>query len=190
MRGGVTFPDGEIVLPLCDAPGYARVFLVRSRDGGRTWSAAEPVAEADGLAFEEPAPLAFADGGLVLVLRENTHRRLAVVRLDDRGATWPEPEPAGLDGYPAHLVCLGGERVAAVTATRRPRGAIRLALSHDGGRHWQPANDVAGDLETHDLGYPTAAATREGGLFVVYYRRDRDGVTGLHARRLPREACQ
>jgi len=186
LRGGLAFPDGEVVLPLCDPPHYARVFLVRSRDGGRSWSPPEPVAVGDGLAFEEPATLALADGTLLMLLRENAGRSLHAVRSADRGITWTTPAAAGLDGYPAHLVHLDDGRVAAVTGVRRPRGAIRLALSADGGRNWDRATDVAGDLDTHDCGYPTAAATRDGGLYVAYYCRDRDGVTGLHGRWLDR----
>ena len=56
MRGGVEI-DGEILLPLCDVPNYRQVFTVRSRDGGETWSAPQPVAAGDRHAFEEPAPL-------------------------------------------------------------------------------------------------------------------------------------
>ena len=33
MRGAVELPDGTLVLPLSDVPAYARIFVVRSRDG-------------------------------------------------------------------------------------------------------------------------------------------------------------
>lgn len=184
LRGGVAFPGGEVVLPLCDPPHYARVFLVRSRDGGRSWSPSEPVAAVDGLAFEEPAPLALPGGTLLMLLRENTARVLHAIRSEDRGRTWSLPIATGLAGYPAHPVRLDDGRLAVVTGVRRPRGSIHLALSGDGGRSWERAIDVAGDLDTHDCGYPSAVTTDDGGLFVAYYRRDCDGVTGLHGRRL------
>jgi hypothetical protein len=85
MRGAMVLPDGEILLPLSDVPHYARIFLVRSNDGGRSWGAAEPVAAIEGLEFEEPAPLILADGTLVLALRENVSRTLFVVRSSDGG---------------------------------------------------------------------------------------------------------
>ena len=182
LRGGVTFPDGEIVVPLCDVPDYARIFLVRSHDGGRTWLAAEPVAAAPGRAFEEPAPVAFPDGRLTLLLRENSTGHLNAVHSPDRGRTWSAPEPAGIPGYPAHIVHLQHARIAAVTATRRPAGTIHLTLSADAGRTWGTPIAIAGPFDTHDLGYPTAAVTRADKLFVAYYRRDREGVTALYGR--------
>ena len=62
MRGGVVLDDGTVVLPLCDVPDYRRVFVVRSEDGGTTWSAAIGVASLPGRWFEEPAPVPAAIG--------------------------------------------------------------------------------------------------------------------------------
>lgn len=185
LRGGLVLPSGDIVLPLSDVPHYARVFLVRSRDGGATWSPPEPVAAVDGYAFEEPAPYLAADGSILLVLRENATRRLHSVRSTDGGRSWSAPVPNGLTGYPADLVGLGEGRVAAVTGWRDAPGEIRLHLSETDGRAWtrEPAF-VAGNLGTRDCGYPTAVALGNGDLLVVYYRRDAAGVTGIYSRRV------
>jgi Transposase IS116/IS110/IS902 family len=40
MRGAIELPDGELLLPLSDVPHYQRIFAVRSRDGGKSWSRA------------------------------------------------------------------------------------------------------------------------------------------------------
>jgi hypothetical protein len=189
LRGGVVLADGEILLPLTDPPHYARVFLIRSHDGGRTWSPPALVAAAGGAEFEEPSLLALDDHRLLMLLRENTQRRLMATWSLDRGTTWSPPVPAGLAGYPAHLLrvpkgaALTG-RIAAVTGIRTAPGAIRLTFSDDEGRSWHDAIDVAGNLGTHDLGYPTAVVTGDGGLFVAYYRRDAHGVTGVYGRKM------
>lgn len=186
LRGGTVTDRGDVILPLSDVPHYRRVFLVRSGDGGRTWGRPVPVADADGREFEEPTTLALGNGRLLMLLRENVGRQLMAIRSDDDGTTWSAPREAGLDGFPAHLFHLADGRVAAVTACREPPGSVRLTVSDDEGETWEAAAalTVAGDLGTRDLGYPTATLARDGSVFVAYYRRDHNGVTGVHARRV------
>ncbi|WP_152046389.1 sialidase family protein [Aureimonas psammosilenae] len=190
LRGGLVLPFGEILLPLSDVPHYARIFLVRSHDGGSTWSSPVPVAAVDGYAFEEPAPYLASDGSILLVLRENATRRLHSVRSTDGGRSWSTPVPNGLTGYPADLVGLGEGRVAAVTGWRDAPGEIRLHVSETDGRAWTcEPTFVAGNFGTRDCGYPTAVQLRNGDLLVAYYRRDEAGVTGIYARRVARGAA-
>jgi hypothetical protein len=185
MRGGVVLPDGEILLPLSDVPHYARIFLLRSRDGGRTWSAPEPVAAAADCEYEEPAPLLLADGAILMLLRENRSHTLHAVRSADAGHSWAAPEPTGITGYPAHLLRLPDGRLAAVTGRRVPPFGIVVFLSNDGGATWDVDHPITvRELPNRDLGYPTAALDTAGELFVAWYHRDAAGVTGLHATRL------
>jgi BNR repeat-like domain len=183
MRGGVVLADGDILLPLADAPSYTRVFAVRSSDSGATWTRPELIAAEEGLAFEEPAPIALPDGDLVVLLRENVSRTLYVVRSTDGGRSWSAPAPTGIGSYPAHIVSLGGNRLVAVAGRRRPPFAIEAYLSVDGGRRFRTDSvlTVRADLPHRDLGYPTATLRSDGSLFVAYYYRNLRGVTGLHA---------
>lgn len=183
LRGGLLAANGDLLLPLTDPPHYSRVFLIRSRDGGRSWGEPEPVATAQGAEFEEPSAVLLHDGAILMLLRENVGRDLQFVRSGDHGARWSPPRPAGLAGFPAHLVRLVDGRLAALTAVRTAPGAILLAVSADEGATWdgEPVV-VAGDLGTHDLGYPTGVSTRDGSVFAAYYRRDALGVTGVYAR--------
>lgn len=185
MRGGVVLPDGEILLPLCDVPHYARIFLVRSRDGGRSWSPPEPVAQAADREFEEPAPLLLPDGAILLLLRENRSRTLYAVRSRDRGHSWSAPAPTGIAAYPAHLLRLADGRLAALAARRAAPCAILAFLSSDDGLHWDVDHPVVvRELPNRDLGYPTAAQCADGRVFIAWYHRDARGVTGLHAARV------
>lgn len=183
MRGGVVLPDGSVLLPLSDVPHYARVFTVRSHDGGQTWDAPEPVAAVEGLEFEEPAPLLLPDGTILMLLRENASRSLYSVRSGDGGRTWSAPRPTGIESYPAHLLDLPDGRVLAVAGRRRPPFGIEVFVSRDGGESFDADRPIVvrDDLPNKDLGYPTAALQRDGRLFTAYYCRDERGVTGLHA---------
>lgn len=182
MRGAVELPDGDILLPLSDVPQYRRLFIVRSRDGGATWSAPLLVAEAPGQEFEEPAPLLLAGGRVLMLLRDNGSRILHSVWSDDGGESWTAPRPTGIAAYPAHLLALPDGRIACVAGRRQPPFGIVLHLSSDGGESWGSAPlPLVDDLPTKDLGYPTAALRRNGDLHVIYYAQDTAGVTGIHA---------
>lgn len=185
MRGGAVLDDGEILLPLSDIPHYRRIFLVRSRDGGLTWSAPEPVAEADGREYEEPATHICADGSLLMLLRDNTSHTLHAVRSHDRGQSWSAPWPTGIDAYPAHMLALPDGRLAAIVGRRAAPCGILIYFSEDQGAHWQLDHPVVvQSLPNRDAGYPSAALCADGSVFAVWYQRDSDGVTGLHGKRL------
>jgi hypothetical protein len=186
MRGGVEIED-EIVLPLCDVPSYRQVFVVRSRDGGHSWSRTVPVASGDAHAFEEPAPLLLASGRLLLVLRDNETRILHIVHSDDGGASWSRPRSIGIADYPADLVSLPDGNLVCLAGRRRPPFAITLYVSEDDGATWTGGAPltVRGGLTSRDLGYPSVAVRSDGSLYVVYYAEDESGVTGLHASLVP-----
>ena len=182
MRGALELPDGEILLPLSDVPHYRRIFALRSRDGGESWSPAALVAEAPDAELEEPAGLVLADGRLLLLLRENRSRSLYRVESDDGGRSWSRPEPTGMRDFPADLLDLGDGRLACVAGRRRAPYGIALYLSHDGGRRWgPPEGHRVRHLPNRDLGYPTLARRDDGTLVVVYYGQDAEGVTGIEA---------
>jgi hypothetical protein len=183
MRGGLVLSRSDVFLPLCDVPFYRRIFAVRSSDGGATWTSPEPIAAEEGLAFEEPAPVALPDGDLVMLLRENVSRSLFLVRSVDGGRSWSPPAPTGIEAYPAHLLSLGDRRLVAVAGRRAAPFAIEAFVSIDGGQSFRPDRPltIRTGLPSRDLGYPTAALRSDGRLFVAYYYRDLRGVTGLHA---------
>ena len=184
LRGGFFAANGDLLLPLTDPPLYRSVFLIRSGDGGRSWSPPECVAQDPGCAFEEPSGVVLADRTILILLRENASRQLHATRSSDHGATWSQPRPVGLAGFPAHVLALADGRLAALTADRSEPGTILLALSADAGATWSDPIIVAGHLGTHDLGYPTGVLTRDDSIFAAYYRRDALGVTGVYARRV------
>ena len=183
MRGAIVLGNGDIILPLSDVPHYRSVFIVRSRDGGESWSTAQHVAGGEGHAFEEPAPLLLRSGRIVMMLRDNVTRILHCVHSPDGGQSWSATAPTGIMDYPAHLLELPDGRIACVTGRRTPPFSIMLYVSEDSGKNWnfnRPMS-VRSGLPNRDLGYPTMALRKDDSLFVVYYAQDNDGITGLHA---------
>ncbi len=183
MRGAALLPDGGLALPLCDIPAYQRVFVVRSRDGGRSWGPAIAAASLEGRQFEEPAPLALSDGRIVMLVRENVSRRLWQVASSDGGESWSRPEPTPIAGYPAHLLRLADGGILCVYGHREPDFSIRAVHSVDGGRSWsvETTATIRGALPSKDLGYPSAVQRPDGTVLTVYYAQEEDGVTSIQA---------
>lgn len=186
MRGAIQLADGDILLPLSDVPNYRTVFLVRSSDGGHTWSPPVEIASEAGKQFEEPSILELPDGRLLVMLRENTGRIMHTAFSSDGGITWSMPKPVSFQGYPGHLLSMQDGRILCVYGYRYPPYGIRAILSEDGGHTWDSDHllIMRDDLPNRDLGYPAAILTAEGHVYTVYYGQGDDGVTCIQATRI------
>ncbi len=170
----VCYPDGELVSVLRGGDGHVgprgRLDVVRSLDGGVTWS--PPVTVADSDADDRNPALGIApDGSLVLLYgecrsydaaggyyRDNSKWRVVCMRSQDRGRTWTAPQP--LPDLPGLLTvspygggeittCADGRMLAAVgVADPADAGAFvgaAMAVSTDCGRSWAFPHPVLGN---------------------------------------------
>jgi hypothetical protein len=144
----VVRPDGTVLIPYFDDD---RVAVIRSADGGASWSAASPVAAAGYLAHRGlragPLPSAEIDrAGTVYVAWADCTRRagctgndLLVARSVD-GVSWSAPTrvPTGAaDAELPGLAATGTGRLALSYYVLRGRSLdIRLVSSRDGGATW------------------------------------------------------
>jgi hypothetical protein len=149
------------------------VYVHRSEDNGRTWTASGSI-DIGGYrgAFSPKGVVELPDGDLLLALGSPDHDSAAatfVVRSKDRGVTWGAPIEVVraadcVYSEPAAVVLHDGAVV--VFSREENRGFLHLSRSHDGGHSWSPPRPLP------YWGYPAhAVALVDGRLLVIYGRR-------------------
>ncbi|HET9000741.1 MAG TPA: sialidase family protein [bacterium] len=178
IRSAAELPDGTLLFAVTDIPRWRQIYLLRSGDGGATWSVGARVASAPDRQFSEPA-LVRVGGRLVALIREVITGFLYQAESDDGGVTWTEPRPTRMWGSPPHVLDLGDDRLLCVYGHRRLPYSIRGCVSPDGGRTWDIAHELTlrGDLPNANLGYPSSVLVSPGLVFTAYYGEDAAGVT-------------
>jgi hypothetical protein len=178
IRSAVELSDGTLLLPVTDIPHWRRVYVLRSGDGGDTWTVGALAASDSLRQFSEPC-MVRVGARLLLVMREETTGFLYQTESADGGATWVRPEATPMWGAPPHLLDLADGRLFCVYGHRRPPYGIRGCVSSDGGRTWDLARELIlrDDLPNRNLGYPSSVLAGPGRVFTTYYGEDRSGVT-------------
>ncbi|MFN2485983.1 MAG: sialidase family protein [Acidimicrobiia bacterium] len=186
LKGVIELTNGDLVMPMGshDHDPLAAIFLVRSRDRGRSWDQPTEVARVAGLIFSEPSALVAASGALLVFSREETNGFIHQSVSEDGGLTWAQPRRLDLWGYPTQGIELADGRILIVYGHRRQPFGIKAAMSKDGGKTWveeiQVRADLADTYTGHNLGYPSVIECEPGRLFVVYYGEDEGGSTCIY----------
>jgi sialidase-1 len=189
--GAIELSDGRIAYALAEhfPPYNKHIYLVTSRDVGRTWDSPTLIAKSREQAPEkigswnEPHIAEVAPGELYCILRDRiNHEYLWGCRSSDGGKTWSDPEPTPMYGHPGHLLVLRDGRLLCTYGRRKsPWGTfgVRACLSDDGGRTWDIAREIIirDDFPNANLGYPQTIEYEPGRLFCAYYGEDGEGVT-------------
>jgi predicted neuraminidase len=157
-----------------ERPSRWRVHFERSEDGGRSWSAAPPVAAA-GAAIDaiQPAILIHPGSKLQAVGRTRSGRVFETWS-EDGGTTWtpmtlsrlPNPN-SGIDA----VTLRDGRHLIVYNHTARGRTPLNIALSRDG-QTW----DAAAVLEQDpgEFSYPAVIQASDGLVHVTYtWKRER-----------------
>jgi hypothetical protein len=132
------------------APSSQGVFVLRSTDEGRTWSAPVKVGTTLVGAATSAKIVQMDNGDLVMPLygaasAGSTDAVAAVIRSADDGLTWPADgqatiaSAAGVNFVEPALGYLGGGRLLAMIRTEGAERAAYEAYSLDGGRTWSAA---------------------------------------------------
>ena len=183
-NGMIEMPDGSWLLPLhgrCAADEMCRVYVVRSRDGGKTWEQPSTVAydPEQRIGFHEPAMLRLPAGVLLTVMRTaGADGYLYQAFSADDGWTWQGLKRTPIWGFPCHLLSLRSGHVLCAYGYRREPFGVRAVLSFDGGRTWDMRCEIvirSDGLHT-DVGYPASVQLQDDRILSVYYFHDADGI--------------
>ncbi len=154
-----------------------RAFVHRSTDAGETWSDEILIAADLKIAMREPALVETRDHDIIAMMRTaDADDHLYMVRSEDDGRTWSQPQRTPLIGHPAGFQLLPDDRVLIVYGYRHDPFGVRACVSDDAGRTWNRDREfIVTDRGAHtDLGYPSACLTADNHLIVAYYMNGPD----------------
>ncbi len=151
-----------------------RVYCVRTRDGGKSWSLEGKIGpEPAGFAIM-PATVRLGEQGLYTILRrrEGAKRWQSAWRSADDGKTWTyvnDPVPDAGEGNPAALVKMTDGRLCMVYGYRAAPFSMRAKISDDNGETWSEDIVLRDDGANRDIGYPRLVQRPDGKLVALYY---------------------
>lgn len=178
---------GQLLMPVY-APvgldGNRSTHVLRSEDGGLTWSFGATIARDPGEEFNETSLLWV--GGRVIAVFRSGDGYLRQAESGDDGRTWGRVRKLSIWGVPPHLLHLRAGQVLLARGYRREDMGVRYTLSRDGGRTWEKRVEGVLDAgsENDDCGYPSSVELDDGSIFTAYYmtREGRTTVHGAHFR--------
>lgn len=160
-----------------EAPRGGRAEVMRSEDGGKTWSRPQVMIDTE---FDDRSPAAavLPDGTLVATLFTYPHEgcgRAGVIRSFDDGRTW-EQNIRYLPGFPCSsgdgppLVMPDGSLLIVMEGAEQARGktyGIGVWRSREKGATWQLTGTIRAEFDQYE---PTIARLKDGRLIVITRR--------------------
>lgn len=163
---------------------YERPFLIRTRDGGLTWSFVSPVTgvarepNAPGVYYgEEPSSVRLSPTKLLSLSRwfrddgtEPWPTWMEAWTSEDDGESWSfTSRVSDGPGTRPHLVTLPDGRLVLTYEHRAAPYGIRARISDDEGARWSDPFILRADGGNWDIGYTRNALRPDGKLVTVYY---------------------
>lgn len=176
-------PD-ELLLPLWgsyDQQGDWVSAVLRSTDGGATWSDWSPIGRG---ADETPIAL-LPDGRVIALLRgydkADPARPFHVSHSEDGGRSWSTPQRIALNGTAPSLHVTADGKLLAGFRSMLPGHNCHVALSPDGGVNWE----VVLELEPpHGVwnkgGYPVLEDLADRRMIAVFHNHDPERYVGYN----------
>jgi hypothetical protein len=143
-------------------------FLVRSRDGGKSWGDPSLIARY----HNEVTLLPLKHGGLMAAIRSDEGAHLSVTFSNDKGHTWTAPQQITANAeHPGDLLRLADGRILLSYGERNRPYGVQARWSTDEGRTWDQKHKIvlAHDGDHPDLGYPISVQRKDGKIVTAYY---------------------
>jgi hypothetical protein len=188
-------------------------FALRSDDDGQTWPVESPMPNdpTGRRAHYDQRMTILADGRLVSLawVHDVVDDRTLEARAawsDDAGRSWSETQPTSLLGGPINPITLRDGRVLAAYARRSSPAGIRIAISDDDARTWDPADETVlydgerrvvtgepappaaarddadplwGSMWGWTFGSPCPVELDDGSVLVAFFAADDGGVSAI-----------
>jgi hypothetical protein len=167
-------PDGTRLLGVYrEEAGGAWGGVIRSTDGGKTWSDPIPIGKDAGVRLDaETDVVRLKDGTLYAALRSQS-RSMYFATSSDGGLTWSAAKPLGFPGHCPHFTRLRGGEI--ILSHRHPHTSIHI--SRDECKTWQGPYEIDSTIGA----YPSTVELKDGTVLIVYY--EEGPGSGIRARR-------
>ena len=165
IYGGQPLPGARTSVSVGSAT--CPTYLLRSRDGGRSWG--DPILVAVGL--NEADVLFLPDGDWLFAARSEDEAAIYTCRSSDRGETWADLQRVTeAREHPPDLTLLADGHILLNFGRRHPPFGVEGVLSSDGGRTWNPRRcRFSAELPGTDIGYASTARMGGGRLVTLFY---------------------
>ena len=167
-------PDGTRILGVYTEEGStAYGGIIRSTDGGKTWSPPIPIGKGSGVRLDAETDFVLLKDGTLFAALRGDRVNMHFATSPDLGLTWSPVKDIGFPGHCPHLTRLSTGEI--LLTHRLP--LTSLHVSRDEGKTWQ------GPYRIDDVGgaYASTVELKDGSVLVTYY--EEGAGSGVRARR-------
>ena len=155
-------PDGTLILGVYMGGSKAHGGVLRSADGGKTWSEPIPIDKDSGVKLDaETDVILLKNGDLLAALRGDGKVNMHFATSSDKGLTWGKVQDSGFKGHCPHFTRLSTGEI--VLCHRLP--ATSVHVSADDGATWSGPHQI----DSVGCAYPATVELKDGSVLIVYY---------------------